>query len=175
MGTNGVGKTTLAKRLIERFGGIKQAGNTITLCNDDRVCFAGRYSAESKFGGVDSFSSTKGLESVVKEGLAKSDLIFCEGSFLNSIGLNLTNAVFVADKQLVVLLYCEGGVLQERLKERSNGKVNESVIKKHKCCVRAFKKWAEIGVPAIAIDTSTTDAKGVEEKVITKLYEIAAI
>lgn len=174
-GTNGVGKTTLAKGLIKHFGGIKQASKTITRCEDERVCFAGKYSAESKFGGVDSFGSTRWLADVVKEGLATSDVIVCEGSYLDTIGMNLTNAAFVADKQLVVFLFCEGSTLKERLQNRSHGQVCKEIIARHNRCVRASQKWAEIGVPVLAIDTSSAGTENVTKQVIDKLEKMGAI
>ena len=42
-GTNAVGKTTLAKYIIEKCGGIKQTGKEATQLNDDVTSFVGPY------------------------------------------------------------------------------------------------------------------------------------
>lgn len=67
-GTNAAGKTTLAKSLIRHYGGIKTSSKQLTVCNNDRVCFAGKYSTDSKYGGVDGLSQTKCLAGIVGGG-----------------------------------------------------------------------------------------------------------
>lgn len=52
-GTNCTGKTTVAKALQARFGGIRATTSDTTYCNDSRACFAGRYKTDGKHGGVD--------------------------------------------------------------------------------------------------------------------------
>lgn len=154
-GTNAVGKTTLAKALIEHYGGIKEATKELTLCNDERVCFAGKYAIDKTFGGVDGFNQTKCLEGVVREGLTKADVVFCEGMYLHTFGLNLTNAMFSADKHLVVFLYAPVAVINERLLNRAGkGIQNDAVWKKQQNCATSAKKWQSIGVPVYAFDTS---------------------
>jgi broad-specificity NMP kinase len=156
-GTNAVGKTTLAKALIEQYGGIKEASKELTLCNDARVCFAGKYAVDKTFGGVDGFNQTKCLEGVVREGLTKADVIFCEGMYLHTFGLNLTNAMFSAEKHLIVFLYAPVSVINERLLSRAGkGIKNDAVWKKQQNCATAAKKWQSIGVPVYAFDTSKT-------------------
>lgn len=169
-GTNAVGKTTLAKRLIKQFGGIKEASKELTLCNDTRVCFAGKYADNKMFGGVDGFNQTKCLESVVRKGLSIADVIFCEGVYLHTFGLNLLNAMFVADKHLIVFLYSPVNVINERLLSRAGkGINNDAVWKKQQNCATAAKKWQSIGVPVLCFDTSRTNAEEVAETIIQKL------
>lgn len=152
-GTNSSGKTTLAKALIGLFGGIEEATKELTVCRDRRICFAGRYSDESRYGGVDAFNCTRVLPDIVKMGLERSEVIICEGSYLDTFGNNLTNAMFQAQKYLVIMLYAEGTVLHNRLIERSKKGCNIGILTKQKNVLRAVKKWHEIGIPVQCYDT----------------------
>ena len=128
IGTNCVGKTTLATEIMSRFGGIKDAKGDTTYCRDKRVTFAGVYKEGSKYGGVDGLSQTKCLAGIVDRALQVSNVCFCEGSYINTFGVNLTNAIFTAKQQLVVLLYAPVEVIRARLQCRSGGGDNK------KCC-----------------------------------------
>lgn len=169
IGTNGVGKTTLAKELIKKFGGIKESSRKLTTCNDNETCLAGFYDADKKYGGVDGLNSTKVLEEIVACALSKYERIICEGSFLNSFGINLTNAIFRAETQLVIFLYAPIPVLNNRLSERSGNKISKSVINKQNGCLRSARKWAQIGVPVLSFDTSKTDMSLIVESIKERL------
>lgn len=173
-GTNAVGKSSLAKVLIERFGGgIKASDKMLTICNNERICLAGHYDNSKKFGGVDGFNQTKCLESVVRKGLANSDVIICEGMYLHTFGLNLTNAAFVADRQLVVFLYAPVKEIHRRLLERSGkGLTNDAVWKRQQNCATAARKWASIGVPVLSFDTSKYNADDIATMVIAKIKKL---
>lgn len=171
-GTNAVGKTTLVRELMERYGGVKESTKTITTTNGGKVCFAGHY-GEGKFGGVDGFNQTKCLEGVVREGLASHEAIICEGMYLHTFGINLTNAAFVADRQLLVFLYCPVEEIHRRLLERAGkGLTNDAVWKKQLNCATAARKWASIGVPVLSFDTSTMTAQQIADTVTTKIDEL---
>lgn len=171
-GTNAVGKTTLAKALIQHYGGIQSASKEITLCNDDRVAFAGRYELDKKFGGVDGFNQTKCLAGVVLKALENSDVIFCEGMYLHTFGLNLTNAMFSAQKQLVVLLYAPVEEIDRRLRSRAEKGVTEAVWKTQKGCARSAQKWASIGVPVLFFDTSKVSTNEILQSITSKVNEL---
>lgn len=132
-GTNCVGKTTTAWALINLFGGVSSVIDDVTYCADKRYAFAGPYYADKRFGGVDRITDGKGsactsrLAEVVETALRNSDVVFCEGSFMNSFGLNLTNALFKGERQLVVSLYAPQKILYERLLARSNGRNGSGV------------------------------------------------
>lgn len=169
IGTNGVGKTTLAKELIKRFGGISEVSNNITYCNDGSICFAGRYNNESKYGGVDALNSTSVLKELVSCALSECDTIICEGSFLCSFGLNLTNAMFAAENPMVVFLYAPVKVLNERLLLRSGNGINKRIIDKQMGCLRSAKKWRSIGVNVLSYDTSKVDMTLIAKSIIENL------
>lgn len=174
-GTNAVGKSTLAKALINHYGGIKTADKRLTVCNNERVCFAGKY-GDGKYGGVDGFNQTKCLESVVREGLSAHELIICEGMYIHSFGMNLTNAAFVANKQLIVFLYCPVTEIHRRLLARSGkGMTNEAVWKKQIGAATSAKKWASIGVPVLSIDTSIHNTEAALEMVTKKIQELCGV
>lgn len=173
-GTNCTGKSTLARALMRRFGGVTETTADTTFCGG-AAAFAGRYSG--KHGGVDSLNSTSVLEGVVRRALARVGTVFCEGSYLDTFGLNLTNALFAAEAQLVVLLHCPVGVLSRRIKDRRRSPltpqreaaVMEGVARKQRRCVSAARKYASIGVPVAAFDTSATATEEIADAVVAHL------
>lgn len=163
-GTNAVGKTSVALNIIERCGGVERIYDQVTYCSDGKTALAGPYT--SKFGGVDKVKNEKGssctseLPKVVETALLNAEIVFCEGSFMNTFGLNLTNAMFKAKEYLVVNLYAPALTLYERLRNRSNGmngKVRDmkKILSRQRAAALAAKKWESIGVKTIQVDTST--------------------
>lgn len=82
-GTNCSGKSSLAWAIITRYGGVDR------ITNDKGS------------------SCTSRLAEVVEEGLKHRDIIICEGSFLDTFGMNLMNALFKAEQQYVISLYAD--------------------------------------------------------------------
>ena len=184
-GTNAVGKSSLAQAIIDRFGGVERIANDVTYCARSGVCLAGRYGVV-RFGGVDRITNEKGssctsrLAEVVAEGLRNADTIFCEGSFMNTFGLNLSNAVFKAERQLVVSLYADPSTLLERLGRRSNGKRGDGkrrfdlILKKQKNAMVSARKWQSIGVPVLQFDTGKTPVEAQLDSIVWKINEICS-
>lgn len=158
IGTNAVGKTSLMRAIIDHYGGIKGFSNKVTSCGDRRVKLAGKYTEDGKYGGVDSLNETKCLAEMAEREFGKgAELMFFEGSYMNTFGMNLTNAIFKADSQLVVFCYAPIKVIHKRLYARSGAaglKDFNNVVKKQQSAFRSAKKWASIGVPVLSIDTS---------------------
>lgn len=172
-GTNAVGKTTLVRGLINHFGCIKKVENNVTYCNESKVCFAGKYREDSKFGGVDSIN-TSILSDVVVTGLYSSDIIFCEGSFMNSFGLNLQKAMFQAKRNIVITLYSSPKTIYSHLFKRNEGNVTsdfEQIMKKQKGAFSAAKKWLSIGVEVFTIDTGKLSIQQELEAVLKIISE----
>lgn len=171
-GTNCVGKTSLAKAIIEKHGGIRELQNNVTYLNDGGVCLAGKYTDKGRYGGVDWLSNTRVLASVVEEGLKKADTIICEGSYLDTLGTNLLQAMFKAEKHLVVSLYADRKTIYQRLLQRSNGirdngKRNwERIWRKQTHCMESAKRWQSIGVPVLQFNTAETTIDEEIEKII---------
>lgn len=161
IGANRVGKTTLARYIIQQYGGIDKYEKQVTFCRDGGVCLAGCYQGSLVYCGADMVkdengkTSTKYLEKVVQYGLESADTIFCEGSYLDSLGLNLTNAMFlVPQRHLVVFLYASRKTLYERSKERKRAKSDlTNIIKRHEHCLSAARRWKQIGVPVLSFNT----------------------
>lgn len=171
-GTNCVGKTSLAKELIARYGGIESAGRTLTVCKDNRICFAGHYDLTKRYGGVDGFNSTKVLAGVVEEGLREHEVIICEGSYFHTIGLNLTNAMFKADRHLVVFLYAPVETLNARLLERGGKPITPVMISKQKQCLVAAKKWQKMGVNVLSFNTLSITPPIMANEVLSKIEQL---
>ena len=172
IGTNCSGKSTLARGLMAKFGGIITTDNKLTRCVDKRCAFAGKYDKKTAYGGVDTLNATAPLAAIVREGLQVSDVIVCEGSYLDTFGMNLTNAIFEARAQLVVFLYLGSAELQRRLKERSGGVVKDTIIKKQVRCLRCAEKWKSVGVPVMLIDTGKNNPDQVTEQVYNKIIKL---
>lgn len=182
-GTNAVGKSTLAWSIIERFGGIFEERDCVTYCNDKRYGLAGRYN-NKKYGGVDRITNDNGssctsrLADVVRDGLQTADVIFCEGSFMNTFGLNLTNALFLGDNALVVSLYAPPAVIYQRLKNRSNGmngtgKRNwASIFSRQKQAMIAAQKYEQIGCNVLQFDTSVFSTEHIRDEIINALRRL---
>ena len=164
-GTNAVGKSALAWAIIDRFGGVDRITNQVTYCKLGSLCLAGGY-GQTRFGGVDRITNDKGssctsrLAEVVEEGLRHADTIVCEGSFMNTFGLNLTNAMFKAEQHLIVSLWTDTKTIYERLTFRSNGKRGDgkrnyrSIVSKQRQAMVAAQKWQSIGVKVLQFNTS---------------------
>lgn len=179
-GTNAVGKSALAWALIERFGGVNRITNDVTYCAEGSVCLAGKYGV-TRFGGVDRITNENGasctsrLASVVEEGLRNADTIICEGSFMNTFGLNLTNAMFKAERHLLVSLWTDTKTIYDRLTSRSNGKYGSGkrnfhqIISKQKQAMIAARKWHSIGVKVLQFNTAE---KTIEEELTAVLKAI---
>lgn len=162
-GTNAVGKSALAWEFITRYGGIDRITDDVTYCVEGDICLAGGY-GETRYGGVDKITNDKGssctnrLADVVEEGLRHADTILCEGSFMNTFGLNLSNALFKAERQLVVSLYADLQTIWNRLTARSNGKNGKRnfdlIVKKQTQAMIAAQRWQSIGVKVLQINTA---------------------
>ena len=169
-GTNAAGKTTVAKELQRCFGGLANVSPMISTCKDAAVCFAGKYDA-GKYGGVDSLNSTKVLAGIVEQALTSHDVIICEGSYLHTFGNNLTNALFKAERFIVIFLYAPIKVLNERLIARGGTGSNEGIAKKQLTCAHSLAKWQSIGVEARVYDTSKNSAAVIANRIIKLLNE----
>lgn len=179
-GTNAVGKSALAWALIECFGGVDRIQADVTYCAQGSVCLAGKYGV-TRFGGVDRITNENGasctsrLAEVVEEGLRNADTIICEGSFMNTFGLNLTNAMFKADRHLLVSLWTDSKTIYDRLTSRSNGKYGNGkrnfpkIITKQRQAMVAARKWQSIGVKVLQFNTAQTT---VEEELTAILKAI---
>ncbi len=163
-GTNAVGKSALTWAIVDRFGGVDRITNDVTYCVEGNICLAGKYGV-TRYGGVDSLTNDRGsrctsrLAEVVEEGLKHADTIICEGSFMNTFGLNLTNAMFKAQRHLIVNLYARPQELYRRLTARSNGKhgkgerVWDGIWRNQHQAMIAARKWNSIGVKVLRFDT----------------------
>ena len=182
-GTNAVGKSALAWAIIDRYGGVDRITNDVTYCVEGSVCLAGKYGV-TRYGGVDRITNDKGssctskLAEIVEEGLAHADVMICEGSFMNTFGLNLTNAMFKADRHLIVSLYTDSATIYNRIISRSNGKYGTgkrnwpTIVRKQKQAMVAAQKWQSIGVKVLQINTATVTVEEELEKVLQAIEQL---
>lgn len=175
IGTNGVGKSSVARGLQKKYGGIESSTSELTICKDHRVCFAGKYVDGSKYGGVDSLNKTGSLREIVSKALKEHDVIFCEGSFLGTFGINTTTAIMQAERQLIVLLVASPSVLSKRLAERAKDKEKQNklpkttILNKQRRCIRAAKKYKAAFVPVLTIITDNLSVEQISDLIIENL------
>lgn len=182
IGTNAVGKSSVARSLIEHYGGVDRIEEQVTYAADNSAAFAGPY--KQRFCGVDRIVDEQGHQStgllagVVETALKTADVCFCEGSYMDTFGLNVTNAIFKAQRQLVVFLYASPSVLYNRIIERNGGKRGgrngngvrfEMVVDKQKRCLRAARKWVSIGVPVLSINTEDFTPEEIANQILNRL------
>lgn len=176
IGTNCSGKTSLAKTVINRLGGARYSSKWLTEVGDGRFCFAGKYSEESRYGGVDGWNETKPLRSVVEQALTTHEVIICEGVKLHNNGANLSTALYAAEQRLVCLLYAPAQVLNDRLKARSGAKVTEAILKDQQACARSLKKWQNMGgINVMHLDTSTNTLDECADALLARIKQIAGL
>lgn len=172
IGTNGSGKSSVARELMRHFGGIAESTRELTTCNDRRVCFAGRYAMDSAFGGVDSLNNTRELRGIVADALKDHDVIFCEGSYLDSFGVNTTTAIFQAQRSLVVLLVCSPLELGRRLADRAKRKdgqnkaVKTTILNKQRRCINVAKKFQQAYCPVMSFCTDDITPEEISAKIV---------
>lgn len=171
IGTNGSGKTSIAKQLIQLMGGVTQSNKWITRVQNKSYCFAGKYNDTSKYGGVDGWGAVRPLPGVVEEALKDHDCIICEGVKLHSNGPYLCNALFKAERQMVFLLYAPPQVLHDRLIKRSGNGVTKEILKDQQACARSLSKWALYGVLTQCIDTSKHSVEECAKIILNKIQK----
>lgn len=171
IGTNGSGKTTIAKELIRLCGGMTGGNKWLTQVADSRICFAGKY-GDGRYGGVDGWNETKPLRVVVESALTSHDVIFCEGVKLHGTGSNLTTALFSAERRIVVFLYASVKVLDARLRARSGSSATLAILKDQQACARSLKRWAGMGgVKTLAFDTSVVNAEECAGQILSEIKD----
>lgn len=176
-GTNCTGKTTVAKALQAHFGGIAKTTADTTYCVDSRAAFAGRYKTDGKHGGVDILNRTDTLAGIVKNAFRTADVVFCEGSFLDTFGQNLLNALFAGERAVYIFLYCNSDELVRRnwarLSEKNRGGQRTYVIgrmmKKQRLVLSSAKKYASVGVPVISIDSAKVGTADIVKTILKQL------
>ena len=182
IGTNGVGKSTVARALLDYYGGPALEEDQVVYARTGRVAFAGSYNA--KYGGVDRLKNENGttgtsaLAGVVEKGLRKADTVICEGSYMDTFGLNLSNALFKGTASLVVSLYADGVTLYRRLESRSAGQHGDGkrdygkIYAKQKRTMVAARKWEAIGVPVLQFNTAQVSVEAIRDALVCRLQTL---
>lgn len=170
-GTNCTGKTTVAKLLIEYYGGVKSTSREITVCNAEDVCFIGRYEPDKKICGVDCLGNTKELEQIFHDASKRYRLIYAEGAYLHTFGNNLTRAIFQCDQQYVFYLYSTNRDIIARQRIRTPGKkVNYvAMLAKQKAAMRSAVKWKDAGATVWAFNSSLMSPTEIVNQIIARV------
>lgn len=171
IGTNAVGKSTLARALINEAGGISEVRDRCSYCNDGKTVVIGDYSQGKKIEGVDAFGETKCVAQIIKE--AQGEIVIFEGLKCGTFGASIQDALFSTERQLIVFLYAKAEVIHQRLKERSGVGINsEQVLRQQKANLNAAVKYKEIGVPVLYYDTGAHDTEEILKEVKQKITKL---
>lgn len=169
IGTNAVGKTTLARSIIEYAGGISYIKDDVTYCCDNKTSVIGNYLEGKKIAGVDEFGETKFLSNKIKS--VDSEIVVFEGLKCGTFGLSIQSALFSGTDSFIIFLYASAKVIQERLLKRSNkGIQSASVLIQQKNNLRAAIKYKEIGVKVVSINTDELTPEQIFNEVKSKIY-----
>lgn len=168
-GTNGVGKTSLMKCLISRFGKKSESKTLTLLGNGWGVC--GKYN-DGKYGGVDRFGKTRILPQIAEEFFVDGNVLLAEGVKLHGVGNNITSTIFQAEKQLAVLVTADAKILHQRLIDRSGKGITREIIKDQLSNIKTLKKWSEMGVNTLVIDNTSASIEDNTNKLINKINEL---
>lgn len=154
MGTNCTGKSTLAREIIKREGNISRVSKLCTYTNNGRVAFGGSYASESSCGvGVDRLGKTSCLIDAICEAEKFGfDTFVAEGCIIGTFGMNITNALLLADNPTIVFLHANPETIKRRLYERSGSKLTRKIMDKQKSIINAVLKYKEIGVRVLAFN-----------------------
>lgn len=171
IGTNAVGKSTIARGLLNKAGGSEKVDNDITFCADGRTAIIGDYSKGKKIEGVDSFGVTKIVAEKVKA--AEREIVIFEGLKCGTFGESIQNALFAADNQIVVFLYASANCINERLLKRSGtGIKTVQVLKQQRANLNAAAKYKEIGIPVLYYNTELAAPEEICENIQNKIKEV---
>lgn len=169
IGTNAVGKTTLARNIISYAGGVQEIVNGVTYCADGKTAVVGNYIEGKKFAGVDEFGETKFLSEKLKT--IEREYIVFEGVKCGTFGLSIQNALFSGTDSLIVFLYASAKTINERLLKRSAKGINSiGVLAQQKTNLNAAIKYKEIGVNVVSINTDELLPEQIFEQVRNKIY-----
>lgn len=166
IGTNCSGKTTVAKRMIEKLGGQKGFRDKITYTAGG-VAFAGKY--DVKFGGVDYLNSTSVLPGLVARAFESVGTIVCEGVRLKSYGDNMTKSMYLADRRYVFYLHASLRELEKRLKARTgneSAKLSIHTKKQILECYSSMRKWNANGCHTAVVDTEKMNADDIASLIL---------
>lgn len=167
-GTNGVGKTSAMRCIMEKKGGVKNvsADNDIIFLNDDRTAVGGGMNGEGNYYGIDVKRNTKCLEPICKKALESVDAVFCEGAYLHTFGLNLCRALACGEKGYVICLYSDYATIQAHLKKRGGKDLNKAIISRQKCALSSAAKFSKIGYNVTMIDTAKSTPSQIADRIL---------
>ncbi|GHT33959.1 hypothetical protein FACS189434_09300 [Bacteroidia bacterium] len=143
-GCSCTGKTTLARLIIERSGGITDFRDGFTATKSN-IVLAGRYQG-IKYGGYDDMGKFK------KPPFDHKTFIY-EGTRIGRVNSEIGDFI-IENNGVLVFMYAPLKTIAERLKARSNTKVTPNIIKDFKAAYSAAKKFKEIGLRVITLNAS---------------------
>ena len=160
-GCSCVGKTTLARFIIEQNGGVVdyREGFTITRTG---VVLAGKY-AGVKFGGFDYMGKFKKPEFNCRT-------IIYEGTRISRINSEIGDSI-IENNGVFVYMFASINTIDKRLKQRSNTGATNHVIKDFKGAYSIAKKYKEAGIRVITLNTDELSTEQCYDKIKQYIYE----
>lgn len=158
-GTNRVGKSSLARYIIEKNGGgVYDEKNNITRIKN--ACVVGSYVSNTRTScGVDKIKNTKSLFYITKNAIEIGiPTIIAEGVKLHGVGHNVVSTAFLADRCVVIFLFCPIEKLVKRFEKKANFRAINS---DQRSCFNSFFKWQKMGVKTYSFDTSIYNTESI--------------
>ncbi len=167
-GTNGVGKTSAMRCLIDKCGGIAKVteDNAVIFLADGKCAVGGGLSGKGNYYGIDVKRNTKCLEPICRKALDTCDTVFCEGAYLHTFGLNLCRALALADKGYVICLYSDYETINSHLKQRAGKGINKNIINRQRCALSSAAKFSNIGYNVMLINTADYTPEMIADKIL---------
>ncbi|MCL1933267.1 MAG: hypothetical protein FWF53_05615 [Candidatus Azobacteroides sp.] len=150
-----VGKTTLARFIIERNGGAVDFRESFTITKTG-VVLAGKYSGV-KYGGFDYIKKFKKPQFDFRT-------VIYEGALIGRINSEKGDYIIENDG-ICVYMFASIKTIEKRLKQRSNTGVTNHIIKDFKGAYTTAKKYKEAGLRVITLNTDELTTEQCYDKI----------
>ena len=151
VGCFGVGKTTLAKNLLNIDGGWENHDSYAVSKGGLFTC-AGTYFQDKALGGVDRLKNTRAIPQLIAN--ASTPCFFVEGKRATCFGTSTLVPMFSVPNQLVIYLKAGASAIYKRLNMRGTCKTTRLKIERYiKDSEALAQKFSSIGVRVVQLDT----------------------
>jgi len=164
-----VGKSTAVRNILSKFG-VKYANSEYTMTNNN-YCIIGNYELDKVVVGCDALHSTKLIGQIVQRIPVDTQVVILESIYLATTGINAINILFQEkfDKHLVCFLYADIDITKQRLMQRSGTTMTKNYQKKIRGLLNTLKRYKQIGLPIISIDTGKYGKDEVVDIILNKI------
>lgn len=167
-----VGKTSTVRSIIARYG-VKYACPNYMILNND-YCIVGDYSSNTTNVGCDRLRSTTLIVDIVRNLPTCVKVVILESVYLVTTGINVINILFHEkfSSHLIAYLYAPFGITKKRLMLRSGTAMTQHYPKEIIKMQNTLKRYKQMGIPIISIDTSKFSKDDVADMILNKILTL---